>query len=240
MPPPSKEGDQAISNPGNYPSTLIPENSVELIAISEKDPHILRGFLKFLLSECSSRVTSNFEINEITNPSYLSKLQRGLLNILAESKYVLMKRKNDKPFIAIKEEYLNRVFNFFTSEIFLSDETINQSEIDPKILKMVEVRLEKIIKDKSWDELKFDYTNRRKMPNFIRHVFSNKVDATLSIIANHILTILNQNAIRNNTRTDLLIELQFSVNQLGDHIYRTRFEAWKRNSSIKDKTTIVI
>lgn len=227
--PPKIEGDQAIGNPnGNNPSKPTPENSIEVIVITEKDPHILRGFLKLLLSKCSSKVTSYYPDEEMKN--YLATLQRGLLNILAEARYSLRKRKEDKQFIAIKDEYLNRVINFYTSEIFLSDETISLDELDPKLLKLVERRLEKMINSKTWDELKFDYTNRRRMPNFIRHVFSNKVDSTLSIIANHILTIVNQNAWRTNTRTEFIDELQFGVSQLGDHIYRIRLEAWKRNS----------
>jgi hypothetical protein len=238
MLPPQQEGVHAISNQnGKNPSAPIPENSIEYIVIEEKNPQTLKMFLRNLLVECSSKLSlpsSEVDFPQSTQiedrNSFTYKLQKGFINIFSEAIYFMKRRSTDKLFIAVKEEYLKRVIDFYTSEIFLSDFSVNKSELNPQILGLVEARLREIKKNKTFDDLKFDYTNRRKLPDFIRYAFSSKVDSTLSIIANQILDILNQSVWRNNTRTDLLIELQYGVNQLGDHIYRVRFEAWKKSS----------
>lgn len=226
MPPPSKEGDQAISEHGNYPSTPTLENSIELLIISETNSHNRRNLIRKLLIEGYANCDPNVK------QSTFSRFQDGLVRAISESKFFMVSRDKDKQFLAIKEEYILRLVDSFTFEIFFSENNPTYIDINKDLLKLVEERLRDIKTRKSFNDFEFDYKGNKRIDDFVRFAFSSNVDPQMSIIARLVLDIINQKAWANETRSDLIKDLITATNHLNPEV-KKRFDNW-RKASIKE------
>ncbi len=224
MSPPTQEGDQAMSNQnGSNPSSRIPENSVELIILSEKYSSNRRNLIRKLLIEGYSAP------NQKSTQSLFTRFQNGLLSALSESKYLMVRKEKDKQFLAIREDFLTRLVDAFTYELLLSEFNPMFSEVNTHLLLLVEDRLRDIKNRKSVNELDFEYKESKKLEDFVRFAFSNNVEPQMSIIANLVLDILNQRAWQNGNRTTFIKDLTIAVNHLNPEV-KKRFDNWRKAS----------
>ncbi len=67
----------------------------------------------------------------------------------------MISRDKDKQFLAIKEEFILRLVDSFTFEIFFSENNPTYIDINKDLLELVEVRLRDIKARKSFNELDF-------------------------------------------------------------------------------------
>jgi len=216
MSPPLKEGDQAISEPGNNPSTTIPENSIELLIISETNSTNRRNLIRKLLIEGYSNCDPK------AKQSTFSRFQDGFVRAISESKIFMISRDKDKQFLAIKEEFILRLIDSFTFEIFFSENNPTYIDINKDLLELVEVRLRDIKARKSFNELDFDYKGNKRIDDFVRFAFSSNVDPQMSIIAKLVLDIINQKAWANETRSGLIKDLITATNHLNPEVKKRR------------------